>query len=294
MPLQLSYLLAKSAHRIAMSFMPQLLLAFTEHLRVSWSQCLRSHAVVGVGIMGAVILLAGWLFAAFSLRQPLVVGVDVAFSGMRALGAFLVLLWMQEAFVRDVERKTVLAILAYPVGRGTYVLGRFVGILLLVAATLIVWSVGLWLLGTYGSWGYQASSAPQTGVAIMLAMTGLWGDLAVIAAFMLFVVSVSTTRLLPLFMGICFAFASRGIGPVIDYLRYASDADSSLKANLLPILENIRWLLPDLAQLDWRAAMLYGHWPDAATVATALVGAAGYAIMLVVLAIAVYDRREFA
>lgn len=268
--------------------------AFIEHLSVSWRQCLRGQAMTGIGVMGLVILAAGWLFASFSLRQPLVVGVDISYSGMRALGAFLMLLWVQEAFVRDVERKTVLAVFAYPVRRSRYVLGRFAGIVMLALAAVMVWTTGLWIIGTYGSWGYEAGSVPVLGWALVLVAGGLWLDLVVIGAFMLFVVSFAQTRLLPLFMGICFALAARGLGPVIDYLRFVADADEKLKANFLPVLEMVRWLLPDLARLDWRAATLYGQWPEIGWLLQGAGGAAGYAIMMLTFAVVVYEHREFA
>lgn len=266
---------------------------FVEHLAVSWRQCLRGQALLGVGIMGFVILLTGWLFASFSLRQPLVVGVDVSLSAMRIVGAFLVLLWIQEAFVRDVERRTVLGVFAYPVSRSVYVLGRFSGVALLVLATVTVWGGGLLVLGTYGTWGYEAGDTPQLGWPLILALSGLALDLLVIGAFMLLIVSLSVTRMLPLCIGICFALAARGIGPVTDYLRFVADADQKLKLSMLPILDALQWFLPDLSRLDWRVAVLYGQMPELLAIFQGVAGSVGYLILTLVAAVGIYKYREF-
>lgn len=268
-------------------------LAYFEHMRVSWLQCLRTNAVVGVVVAGAIVLGIAWLFASFSMRQPLVVAVDLGFSGVRILAAFLMLLWIQEVFVRDIERSLVLGNFAFPVTRSCYVLGRFSGVALLSLVAVSLWGIGLLLLGTYADGGYAASSKPLLGGALCLSLAGLWIDTLVIGAFMLLVVSLATTRFLPLFVGFAFTLAARGLGPVLDYLRFSADADPDLKLRVLPILETIRWVLPDLSRLDWRDAMLLGNWPDLPLVTHAVAGGAGALLICLTAALVIYGKREF-
>ncbi|MBK7414018.1 MAG: hypothetical protein IPJ38_01755 [Dechloromonas sp.] len=94
---------------------------------LSWRLGIRSHALRALLVLGIMLMLMAFLAGAFSLRQPLVVAMDMGLSGLRFLGLMLVLFWMQEAFAKDIDRRTIAGALAYPAPRSVYVLGRFMG-----------------------------------------------------------------------------------------------------------------------------------------------------------------------
>ncbi len=266
---------------------------FFIHFTVALRQCVRTNGLVGIFIVGISILASAGLLASFSMRQPLVVALDLGISGIRVLGAFLALFWVQECFARDIERKTILGMFAYPVPKAIYVLGRFSGLMAVALAALAFWGLGLSLLGLYADWGYVESSRPLVNWSMCVILFGIWLDLITASAFMLLMVSLAETRLLPLFLGLGFTLAARGFGPMIDYLQFSPDADQKLKAQVLPLLETIRWVLPDLSRLDWREIALTGSWPDVIVLLNSAALALTYIILLLVAATFAYQRREF-
>ncbi len=247
----------------------------------------------GVLVLGVLLLLMAFLAGAFSLRQPIVVTLDIGLSGIRLMTLLLALFWVQEAFSRDIERKTVVLPMIFPVPRCVYVLGRLAGVCGLLALAVAIWGASLYFATQFADWGYEQSSRPLFGAGYLLVLGGIVLDAAVIATFALAVSSVSSTPLLPLICGAMFAIAARGIGPVVDYLEFSAKADPALRNGLLPILKAVRWLIPDLSQIDFRAICLYGYWPAAAEIISALVLTLGYLFIMAGVAVAAYERREF-
>ncbi len=264
-----------------------------ENARVAWLLGVRSRAVRGVLVLGVLLLLVAFLAGAFSLRQPIVVTLDIGLSGIRLMTLLLALFWVQEAFSRDIERKTVVMPMIFPVPRWVYVLGRLAGVCGLLALAVAIWGISLYLATQFADWGYEQSSRPVFGPGYLLVLAGIMLDAAVIASFALAVSSVSTTPLLPLICGAMFAIAARAVGPVVEYLEFSAKADPTLRNSLLPILKAVRWLVPDLSRIDFRAICLYETWPAAVEIVGALALTIGYLFIMGGVAVAAYDRREF-
>lgn len=264
----------------------------TEHFLLAIKLGMRSRAMRAIWILGLALVAIAFLSGAFSLRQPSVVVLDVGISGIRILSALLMILWVQESFTRDIERKTILMILAYPVSRDVYVASRFCGIGALVFFAVAIWGMALWLLDGFSNWGYALSSRPVFGIGYCWILVGVALDAVVVGAFALMICSVAVTPSLPLFCGIAFAISARSIGAAIDYLEFSPQADPALREHLLPIIEAVRWLLPDLGRLDWRIISLYGTWPDTEVMAKGIILNLSYGCAMLGAAMRFYSRRE--
>lgn len=263
------------------------------HARLAWLLGFRSRAFRGLAAIGVFLLVVAWLSGSFSMRQPAIVATDVGFSGLRLLGTFFVLYWVQEIFVKDFERRTINMALAYPVPRAAYLVGRWLGVVALVTMTIAIWAVGLAFLSQVPDWGYVEGSRPHLGGGFVLVLLGIFLDLLVVAMFTAWLASLSETPMLPFLGGAAFAVAARLIGPSMDYLLFSTYADKAANATLVPLFQALSWLVPDLSRLDWRGIVLYGVWPDTFGMLRSAALALGYLTVFGVLASINYRRREF-
>jgi Cu-processing system permease protein len=115
----------------------------------------------------------------------------------------------------------------------------------------------------------------------------------VVAAFALCIAALSTVSVLPLALGAAFAVAGKALGATIDYLARGADGNEELLASYSPVVDRIRWLLPDLSRLDWREWSMYQLAPGAEMVFWSVAMAVGYIVLLVVAASLLFSRREF-
>lgn len=261
-------------------------------LTSAWRAGLRSRSIQGILILGALLVGVAYLSASFSPRQPRTVALDVGLSGLRITLVLFALFWVQELVGREIEKRTVLFALTYPVARGNYVIGRYLGVIGLLALAAVLLGLLLWLavLTTGGS--YEQSFGIAVGWPYWLTVLGLWVDAAVVAAFALWLSTFSTVPMLPLALGLAFAAGGKSLGAVAEYLAKGADGDVELM-RLAPVINAIQWILPDLSRLDWRAWPMYGLAPEALAVVLGLLLAVSYVAALLSFAAITFTRRDF-
>lgn len=252
---------------------------------------LRSRVALAVVLFGVALVAVSYLAGSFSPRQPKTVALDVGLSMFRLTLLVLVLSWIQENVMRDIDRRTVLFLFAYPVSRTQYLAGRFVGIVLMSALAAVGFGLLLTIAVLAAGGLYEQSVPVQLGMPFWLTVLGLWIDVSVVASVAMAVASIATSQVMPLAVGLAFAAAGKGIGAVIQYLS-TETGDKALVATYLPVLDAARWLLPDLSRLDWRDWTLYGLAPSGSEIFGAVVMALAYVVVMLATAGLMLDRRE--
>lgn len=263
------------------------------HVAIAWKSGLRSAGFWLVLVLGLLLMTASWLAGAFSLRQPLVVALDVGISGIRFVSVLLVLYWLQEVLAKDIDKRTVYFVLAYPVSRTRYLVGRYVGVMSMAAVAVLLFGLLLWGMVGFASWGYEHSSQPFLDGRFLWVLLGIWLDAGVVAAFSTWVIAVAETPFIAVVMGFFFTLAGRTLGPVIEYLTRPQAADAETVAHFLPIMQRAQWLLPDLSRLDWRSGVLYDVWPSVQLMQSAILMAVGFVTVLLGAAWWSFNKREF-
>lgn len=258
----------------------------------AWRAGLRSRSIQAVLVLGLLLVGVAYLSAAFSPRQPKTVALDVGLSGIRFSLILFALFWVQDLVGREIERRTVLFALTYPVPRGHYLIGRYLGVLGLLALAALLLGMLLWLVVLNSGGSYVQGFAVAPGGPYWLTIVGLWFDAAVVAAFALWIASLSTVPMLPLALGLAFAAGGKSLGAVAEYLSKGAEGDADIM-RLAPIVDAIQWVLPDLSRLDWRAWPMYGLAPDSTAMLGGVVVAFSYVALLVTLAVMTFTRREF-
>lgn len=258
----------------------------------AWRAGLRSRAIHAVLAIGVVLVAIAYLSASFSPRQPKTVALDVGLSGIRISLILFALSWIQDLVGLEIQRRTVLFALSYPVARGQYIVGRFLGVAGLTALAAVLLGMALWVVVLNAGGGYEQGFPVAPGGPYWLAVAGLWLDAMVVAAFALWIASLSTVTMLPLALGFAFAIGAKSIGIVAEYIAAGAEGDAAVM-RLAPAVNAIQWLLPDLSRLDWRMWPMYGLAPDTAAMGWGVFVAASYAALLVALAVLTFGRREF-
>nr|WP_197053802.1 ABC transporter permease subunit [Chitinibacter sp. ZOR0017] len=245
-------------------------------------------------VIGLALIACAWLAAAFSARQPQAVALDVGISAIRIAMTLVCLSWAQELIGKEIEKRTVFFVLAYPHPRSSYVLGRYLGIITMALISLMLLTTLLIGIVHMASWGYQVPHQLQLGLPLFTNMLLMWLDLCLVTAVAVTIALASTTSLMPLLCGLGFAIAARMIGPMSNYISQGADGDEKLQAQFSPILSKLVWLLPDLDRLDVRIWPLYGAAPDMMTLAWSIVASLTYTGLILSAGILFFNRRDFA
>lgn len=258
----------------------------------AWRAGLRSRGIQAILVLGVLLVGVAWLSGFFSPRQPKTVALDVGLSGIRFSLTLFALLWVQELIGQEVQRRTVFFALTYPVPRGHYIAGRYLGVVGLLALAALLLGMLLWVVILASGGNYEQGFSIAAGEPYWLTILGLWMDAAVVAAFATWIASFSTVGALPLALGLAFAVGGKSLGAVIEYLANGADDDPKIM-QLAPIIDAIQWFLPDLSRLDWRAWPMYGMEPNSVALFGAGFMALSYVALMIAMAVLAFSRREF-
>ncbi len=259
----------------------------------AWRSGFRSRSVLAILVLGALLVGLAYLSASFSPRQPKTVALDVGLSSIRFSLILFSVFWVQELVGREVERRTVVYALSYPVPRGAYIVGRYLGVLGLLALAALLLGMLLWLTVLSAGGAYEQGFLVALGGPFWATIFGLWVDAAVVASFALWIASLSTVPMLPVALGAAFAVAGKSLGAVIQYLDKGADGDDELVGRYAPLIDIAQWVLPDLSRLDWRSWPLYDLSPSSSSIVLALLMAGGYMAVMLSMAILTFSRRDF-
>ncbi len=259
----------------------------------AWRSGLRGRSFHAVFVLGVLLIGCSYLAALFSPRQPETVALDVGFSGLRFALVLMSLFWIQELVSKEIDRRTAILYLAYPIPRAHYILGRFAGISVLLLAAGIVLALLLWLAVMSSSGTYDQARRGALGLPFWYGIIGIWLDVLVVTAFALCIASLSTAPALPLAMGAVFSIITHSLGAVIQYLSSGADGRQDLVTHYSALLNIASWLLPDLSRLDWRAWPMYDTAPPSATIFLSLLMAGSYIALMLSIAVQAFKHRDF-
>lgn len=172
----------------------------------------------------ALVLGARW-FRDFNFGAPeLKFLIDCGLGAMAFFGAALTVTATAQLFFSEIENRTALTLLAKPVWRAEFVLGKFAGVVLLVGAfcvllTALLLAVLWWRERELMALMPEAFAQGRVVNYPAVAVAGLlqWMKFAVLAAFALLIASFAQTQLFTMVTGFLFL--------VICHLQYlAQDA----------------------------------------------------------------------
>jgi ABC-type transport system involved in multi-copper enzyme maturation permease subunit len=231
---------------------------------------LRERLLRTLALFLAVLVLAARLAGPLALGEGERVTRDLGLALLSLFGFLLVLLLGTRMVQKEVEGRTILLLLARPLRRGEFLVGKYLGLLAVVGiglAGMLAILAGVLALSGYGVDG-----------ALVLAGLYVFLELAIVSALALLLAACSSP-LLAAFLLLALYVAGHLIHGLLDMARIVT------QPALAQALRAAFYLLPRLDLFGGAAPL--GALPWAATYALL------YATGLILLALIAFRRREF-
>lgn len=158
----------------------------------SWRSGFRDRTFLAVFALGVALVALAYLSGLFSPRQPLTVALDVGLSGLRFSLVLFAITLTQDLVGREIEKRSVVLTLSYPVNRATYLIGRYLGVLALTGVAALLLGLLLWIAVLLLGLDYDQQFRVSLGIPYWSAVFGVWVDVAVVAAFSLWIATLLT------------------------------------------------------------------------------------------------------
>jgi ABC-type transport system involved in multi-copper enzyme maturation permease subunit len=203
---------------------------------------------------------------------------DVGFGAIRFFGAAIAIFMGAGLIHREIERRTIYTILSKPVTRAHFLLGKYLGLVITLWLQLGIMVVAFVVVSL------AAGAELGAGHAIALGLVAM--ELAVVVAFATLFSSFATP-----FLAACYSAGLYLIGHLTRDLRALGAASDS--AAFESATRWIQRVLPDLSAMNRVVEAVHGLPIPTPEVGWALVSGIAWCSGFLLVAVVVFERRDF-
>jgi ABC-type transport system involved in multi-copper enzyme maturation permease subunit len=205
--------------------------------------------------------------------------VNFGLSAVLVFGTFIAIFVGVSLVSKEIEKRTVFAIFAKPVGRGQFIIGKYFGLCATLAVNVLIMGVAVSLALLYVKGGSLAFSIWAAIFLIFLELATLTGTAIFFSSFS----SPALSALLTFFVFI--------IGHFSGSLKDFAQALGSLSAKAL--FSFLYYFLPNFAHFSFITLAAHGKMPAPAQIFGATAYAAVYILILLTASIWIFSQRNF-
>ena len=248
--------------------------------RNAFREAIRDRVLYNL-IVFALLLIGSSIFIGYlSAGQEAKITVDLGLSAMLFFGVFIAIFVGVGLVYKEIERRTVYTILSKPIGRGQFLLGKYLGLGMTLLVNVVVMGIGVTLALIYVRRGWDPL-ALKVWPAIFL----IYIELLIITAVALVFSSFSSPALSALLSFFVFT-----IGHFSTDLKTLGASAASLPTRWL--FQTLYYVLPNLSNYSVITATAHGVVPDGVSIAMSALYGLTYVLVLMAAAALIFRRRN--
>jgi ABC-type transport system involved in multi-copper enzyme maturation permease subunit len=260
---------------------------------ITFKEGIRNRALYGISLLALLLLAANQLISSMIMRDVGKVAVDIALSSVSLSGLLIVFFVGINLLAKDLDRKTIYMVLSKPISRGQYLVGKYLGIALLIIATVIILALFSTLSIYLVKITYPTFFPRFSWAAVILAIAFTLLSLLVLAAVSCFYSTLSTSS----FTTLVLTIVTYIIGHSLQEVKALVEAPGKVGIHVAPLTVKVvqvaSYLFPNLTLFDLKAQA--AHAMSIPTSYLVWVFLYGVIYILVTLAVATlcFSRRQF-
>ncbi len=244
----------------------------------TFREVIRDRILYGLVVFTVLLLLLSLALGQLSFDENLRLSANFGFTGIHIAVIVLAVFVGSSLVSKEIEKQTILTLLARPISRAQFILGKSFGLLLV----LTIVALGLAVVLS----GFLALLKFSFTVVYLFAVAGVLFEAAVLLSFAVFFGSFSRPMMTVVFTASVFL-----LGHWVESLHYFIHRSESESFKLVGTA--ISYIIPNLEAYNWRAAPVYGVEVELAQVATAFGSAIGWVTVLIAATVLIFRRRDF-
>ena len=256
-----------------------------------FKESVRDRVPYSLVVFSVVLMGAAFLMSRLTAGQDLKVIKDLGLATMNAIGLLIAIFLGTGLVSKEVERRSIYALLSKPLSRASFIVGKYAGLVLTLAVNLGLMTLAYYVMLQYLSWTTddwikQGWRAPALDPRLLIPIGLIGVQLMLTTAVALFFSTFSSPLLAMLFtLGVWVAGHFSG-----DLRNFQTAVDSPAAVGLT---RGLYYVLPNLAAIDVKNEVVHGRavpWPAVGMGVAALLSYIG---VLVAGAPLIFNRRDF-
>lgn len=242
-------------------------------------QHLRTKIYLIVILFGLVLVLGALVVSSIALEERVRMFINIGLAGIEFLALITVIFATVNMILEEMESKTIYLILAHPIKRVHYLLGRYLGTLVAVGSGMFIMAclhvAGLFLLG----WSWE--------FAYVISLILSFGKIMVMSAIALFLALFSTSA--PASMA--FTIFVWIIGHFSEELKFMGEKTGSVVAK--SVIWAFYYISPNLAYYNYRDFWVAGQLPGISWFAWIAAYSLTYITICLMVSSYLFSQKEF-
>jgi ABC-type transport system involved in multi-copper enzyme maturation permease subunit len=254
-------------------------------------ESVRDRVPYNLVLFAVLLISSSYLLGQLTAGQDIKIIKDLGLSATSVFGLFIAIFIGIGLVSKEVERRSIYALLAKPVSRPQFIAGKYSGLVLTLAVNVSVMTIAMYAVLGYMTWmetpQFKAGwDAPGVDPALLKAILLIFVQLMLVTAVALFFSTFSTPLL-----SAALTFGLFLVGHFNADLRNFELAVESRAAAWLA--RGLYHLLPDLSAFDVKTQVVHGLPVEAGYMALTAGYGALYIAVLLLLATFIFSRRDF-
>jgi Cu-processing system permease protein len=240
----------------------------------------------------AVLLMASsFLLAQLTAGQDVKIIKDLGLAAATLIGVIIAVFIGVGLVAKEVDRRSIYSLLSKPITRSQFILGKYLGLVLTLAANLVVMVVAYYCVLAYLNWLTSPNikigwEAPAMDPQLLKAFLLIGVELMLVTALALFFSTFSST-----FLSAALTLAVVVIGHFSADLRTLETLGAP--SSISTVGKGLYFVVPNLAPLNITSAVVHGEAVSAQHMLLASGSIALYVAVLLVAATLIFNRRDF-
>lgn len=257
----------------------------------AYRESVRDRVLYNLVFFALLLIGASVIIGQLTAGQDVKIIKDLGLAAISLFGVFIAIFIGIGLVSKEVERRSVYALLAKPVRREQLVLGKYAGLVLTLLVNVAVMTVVWYIVLAYLSWMSPESlklawAAPATDPRMLIAVALIFVELMLVTAIALFFSTFSSPIL-----SAAMAFGLYAVGQLSPDFKNLGPILESRAVGL--IAQTLYYVLPNLAAFDVKAEVVHARPLAMSYVVTTALYGLGYVAALLIGAMAIFSRRDF-
>ena len=252
----------------------------------------RDKVLYSIVAFAVLLMAASYLIGQLTAGQDLKIIKDLGLAAMSLFGLFIAVFIGIGLIAREIERRSIFALLAKPVRRHEFIVGKYLGLVGTLLVNLTVMAVAYYAVLAYMGWALppasvQALPAAPTDPRLLLAIVMIACELSLVTALALFWSTFSSSALLSAALTVAIYVA----GQFGTDLKNLEEMVESPVASMIG--RTLYYVLPNFAAFDIKAQVVHALPVEPVYLVLTAGYAAVYITLLLVASVLIFSRRDF-
>lgn len=280
--------------------------------RNTFRESIRDRILYVIAFFAAIMMCASLGLGWVSIGDQLQVVQDFSLAVMSFFSALMSVFVGTGLIYKEVDKRTIYTILSKPVCRWQFLLGKYFGLLAVLALAMLGMLAASLLLVAYAAWTQPNSAIADWTMRVnwgwfSMAVVMLFFELMVVVSLAMFFGSIASPILSAIFTFTAYLLGQ--ISATINYMftefepqtesvaQYTGEMLTDFASQnyfiIKPLSEAIYYILPDLQHFQLRNQVVLGPAPEPAQVLWGMLYGVCYSAVIMCITVLVFDRRRF-